>query len=634
MSVDISSKEREGGDPRGAGRRRRFDTPYGKDFQRFLRHGIGLHHAGLLPKYRLLVERLAQQGLLKVVSGTDTLGVGRERADPHGAVHAALQVRRREDRHPRRARVPADRRARGAQGLRRARAAWSRRRPSTSSRTSGSPTKQAQGKKVVMHKPPTKGYVHLDKRHVRSPVGRHARAARVALRGHARDAAVLPAGRPRHRGGLEDAARRRLPPLLVDHRALARRPAPAARAEAPGRGLLPHAAPRGHRERRDRTNRRAGASSRSTTSCSATSRCTTRCRCTCSTRWSALDREAPTYALDVLTLVEAIVENPDVVLRKQLDALKTEKMAEMKAAGVEYEQRIERARRRWSGRSRTATSSTRRSTPSRIATRGWARRTCARSRWRARCTRASRASTTTCARTACERSEGVLLRYLSQVYKTMAETVPAARAHRGGDGHPRALPRAAARRRLQPDRGVGVADAARAPRRAPRVHARRPSIRWRSGARSTPRSAPSCTSCCARSPSATTRRPRACWRRGRAKPWTPERLTAEMAAVLGRAHRAADDARGARARAHAHRRARAAVACALQQTLVDAEGDEDWSLDCIVDYEPAARRRSRCSGSGSDAALASASGRRRSPRRRAGRRARRRSPRRPTRRPR
>jgi superfamily II DNA or RNA helicase len=54
----------------------KFDTPYGKDVQKFLRHGLGLHHAGLLPKYRLLVEQLAQQGLLKVICGTDTLGVG------------------------------------------------------------------------------------------------------------------------------------------------------------------------------------------------------------------------------------------------------------------------------------------------------------------------------------------------------------------------------------------------------------------------------------------------------------------------------------------------------------------------------------------------------------------------------
>jgi hypothetical protein len=54
----------------------RFDSPYGKDFSRVLRQGVGMHHAGLLPKYRLLVEKLAQEGLLAVVCGTDTLGVG------------------------------------------------------------------------------------------------------------------------------------------------------------------------------------------------------------------------------------------------------------------------------------------------------------------------------------------------------------------------------------------------------------------------------------------------------------------------------------------------------------------------------------------------------------------------------
>lgn len=54
----------------------RFDSPYGKDIRRFLKFGVGLHHAGILPKYRLLVEQLAQRGLLKVICGTDTLGVG------------------------------------------------------------------------------------------------------------------------------------------------------------------------------------------------------------------------------------------------------------------------------------------------------------------------------------------------------------------------------------------------------------------------------------------------------------------------------------------------------------------------------------------------------------------------------
>lgn len=53
-----------------------FSSPYGKEIKKFLRHGIGLHHAGLLPKYRILVENLAQKSLLKVICGTDTLGVG------------------------------------------------------------------------------------------------------------------------------------------------------------------------------------------------------------------------------------------------------------------------------------------------------------------------------------------------------------------------------------------------------------------------------------------------------------------------------------------------------------------------------------------------------------------------------
>lgn len=53
-----------------------FSSPYGKDIKKYLEHGIGLHHAGLLPKYRMLVERLAQLGLLKILCGTDTLGVG------------------------------------------------------------------------------------------------------------------------------------------------------------------------------------------------------------------------------------------------------------------------------------------------------------------------------------------------------------------------------------------------------------------------------------------------------------------------------------------------------------------------------------------------------------------------------
>ena len=54
----------------------RFTSAFGKTLSRLVRAGIGVHHAGMLPRYRRLVETLAQQGLLKVVCGTDTLGVG------------------------------------------------------------------------------------------------------------------------------------------------------------------------------------------------------------------------------------------------------------------------------------------------------------------------------------------------------------------------------------------------------------------------------------------------------------------------------------------------------------------------------------------------------------------------------
>jgi superfamily II RNA helicase len=54
----------------------RFAPGFGKTLSRLVRHGIGVHHAGMLPKYRRLVETLAQAGLLKVICGTDALGVG------------------------------------------------------------------------------------------------------------------------------------------------------------------------------------------------------------------------------------------------------------------------------------------------------------------------------------------------------------------------------------------------------------------------------------------------------------------------------------------------------------------------------------------------------------------------------
>src|SRR3954452_7256749 len=54
----------------------RFTAGFGRTLSKLVRNGIGVHHAGMLPRYRRLVEQLAQTGLLKVICGTDTLGVG------------------------------------------------------------------------------------------------------------------------------------------------------------------------------------------------------------------------------------------------------------------------------------------------------------------------------------------------------------------------------------------------------------------------------------------------------------------------------------------------------------------------------------------------------------------------------
>ncbi|HQD69381.1 MAG TPA: DUF3516 domain-containing protein, partial [Ornithinibacter sp.] len=75
MSVDIVSSARKAAIKEAVGGFR-FGKGFGQALRRLVLHGIGVHHAGMLPKYRRLVETLAQRGLLAVICGTDTLGVG------------------------------------------------------------------------------------------------------------------------------------------------------------------------------------------------------------------------------------------------------------------------------------------------------------------------------------------------------------------------------------------------------------------------------------------------------------------------------------------------------------------------------------------------------------------------------
>src|SRR5215212_2179832 len=75
MSVNVCTREEKDAIAEAIGGFR-FTSGFGRTLSRLVRHGIGVHHAGMLPRYRRLVEQLAQAGVLKVICGTDTLGVG------------------------------------------------------------------------------------------------------------------------------------------------------------------------------------------------------------------------------------------------------------------------------------------------------------------------------------------------------------------------------------------------------------------------------------------------------------------------------------------------------------------------------------------------------------------------------
>jgi superfamily II RNA helicase len=306
----------------------RFDTPYGKDMQRYLRMGIGLHHAGLLPKYRLAVEKLAQRGMLKVVNGTDTLGMGiniplktvvfTQLCKFDGEKTAILTARDFHQIAGRAGRKGFDERgyvvvqapAHIVENLRLA-------------------EKKAQGKKVQMKEPPKKGYFPWDKKTFERLVERgpepmesrfevtHSMLLNLLLNpfgGYDRLLAIIARSH-----GNDWSKKREKRRAAVIFRSL--REAGIVKLVERGGG------------RRGRTVEVASDLQRDFSLHHTLAMYLVDVV-------ERLDKNSPTYALDLLTLVEAILESPEVVLRAQLDKLKTEKLAEMKAAGMEYEERI------------------------------------------------------------------------------------------------------------------------------------------------------------------------------------------------------------------------------------------------------------------------------------------------------
>lgn len=303
----------------------RFSSPYGPDLKRWLKQGIGLHHAGLLPKYRILVEQLAQKGLLKVICGTDTLGVGinvpiravlfTKLCKYNGEKTALLSAR---DFHQIAGRA-------GRKGFDDVGYVVAQAPEHVIENAKLAAKAAGGGKKFVKRQPPERGYVHWDEAgftrliaatperlqsrfqvshgmllNVLSRPGDGCRAMRDLIAGC-------------HDGERAKAAHRRRGFQLF--RALWEK------------GIVEPSREEG-RKLRVNVELQDDFSMDQALSLYLLD------------TLPLLDREHPDYALDLLTLVESILEDPDLILRKQLDRLKARRVAELKAEGLDYEARM------------------------------------------------------------------------------------------------------------------------------------------------------------------------------------------------------------------------------------------------------------------------------------------------------
>ncbi|MFO1451729.1 MAG: DUF3516 domain-containing protein [Opitutaceae bacterium] len=309
----------------------RFNSPYGKDVKRWLRHGIGVHHAGLLPKYRILAESLAQRGLLKLICGTDTLGVGinvpirtvvfTQLWKYDGKKSAILSVR-----DFRQVAGRAGRRGYDDKGyvviqapehvIENKRAA---------ERAAGDPKKQ---KKLVKRSAP-EGAVGWDQKTFERLLSAPSEAL-VSRFDVTHGMLLLMLGRD------SDGCRAMKELIAGCHETAARKRQLKRRAFQLFRALLDRQivawippTPSGRRLRVN-VELQEDFSLHQALSLFLLDTC------------PLLDRESPDYPFDLLTLCESIVEDPDQLLRRQVDRLKTEKLEEMRAAGVPYEERMEK----------------------------------------------------------------------------------------------------------------------------------------------------------------------------------------------------------------------------------------------------------------------------------------------------
>jgi hypothetical protein len=337
----------------------KFSSPYGPDIKKWLRHGIGLHHAGLLPKYRVLIEQLAQKGLLKVICGTDTLGVGinvpirtvlfTRLCKYDGQKTGILSAR---DFHQIAGR--AGRKGFDDRGWVVVQA------PEHVIENLKLAEKSARdGKKTVKRQPPEKNFVNWDKntflRLIAAPPERLTSRFQVT---HGMLLNVL------SRNG--DGCKAMQQIIARCHETPRQKQAHIKRAWQLFRSLLdrkivefinPGArlSPAAAAPNADQPPVSEDASTRPPAAAQESRGPTLRVNIELQEDFSMdqalslylldtiplVDPQQPDYALVLLTLVESILEDPDIILRKQLDRVKDQKMAEMKMEGIEYDQRME-----------------------------------------------------------------------------------------------------------------------------------------------------------------------------------------------------------------------------------------------------------------------------------------------------
>ena len=323
----------------------RFSSPYGPDIRKWLKQGIGLHHAGLLPKYRVLAEQLAQKGLLKVICGTDTLGVGinvpirsvlfSRLCKFDGQKTAVLSAR---DFHQIAGR--AGRKGFDDVGYVVVQA------PEHVIDNLRLSEKAKDGKKVVKRRPPEHNFASWDlatfKRLISASPERlssrfqvsHGMLLNVLSRGGDGRRAMQRLIRDSHEPDIKKKAHFKrawqLFRALVTRRVVEIVPSEPAIADCWRRGPPRRGPPRPRFTVRVNVELQDDFSMDQALSLYLLETI------------PLLDPESETHALDVLTLVESILENPELILRRQLDKVKDRAVAEWKAAGVEYDERMER----------------------------------------------------------------------------------------------------------------------------------------------------------------------------------------------------------------------------------------------------------------------------------------------------